>query len=156
MRVNFTTYDVRQSQDVLHPSTSHHNIMVLTEGPDEGDDLSDDHRFAYARILGIYHANVVYTGPGMVDYQYRRVDFLWVRWYERTQDRSGWHNLKLDRVQFPPMVDRDAFGFVDPSDVLRSCHIIPAFSSGKVHTDGKGLSVCAHDSSDLRVYYVNR
>jgi hypothetical protein len=129
--------------------------MVLANSGDVGS--TSDHPFRYARVLRVYHANVVYVGPGMTDYQPRRLEFLWVRWY-RTVDthQSGWNTQKLDRVQFVPMADDDAFGFVDPADVLRGCHIVPAFASGRVHADGKGLSHCAQDSADWVTYYINR
>jgi hypothetical protein len=39
---------------------------------------------------------------------------------------------------------------------LRGCHILQAFKHGKVHSDGIGLSPCAHDSQDWRQYSVNR
>jgi hypothetical protein len=121
------------------------------------DDSAVDHPFRYGRVLGVYHVNVVYTGPGMLNYEPHRFEFLWVRWY-RTVDafRTGWDARKLDRLQFARMAEDDAFGFVDPSDILRSCHIIPAFASGRLHADGKGLSHCARDSSDWVAYYVNR
>lgn len=153
-RINYTTYDVRRCQDVVNPSTSHHNIMVLVD-PD-GDPLSD-HTFRYGRVLGIYHVNVVYVGPGMVDYQPHRMEFLWVRWYNQQESsQNAWSLRKLDQIQFPSMTEEDAFGFIDPSDVVRSCHIIPAFAKGKLHADGIGLSFCAEDSSDWAAYYVNR
>jgi hypothetical protein len=156
MRINYTTYDVRRSQDVINPSTSHCNVMVLA-GSNDGGDSTSDHPFRYARVLGVHHVNVVYAGPGMPDYQPRRLEFLWVRWY-RTVDtlHSGWDSRKLDRVQFPSMTDDDAFGFIDPANVLRSCHIVPAFARGRRHADGKGLSYFAQDSSDWVAYYVNR
>jgi hypothetical protein len=85
------------------------------------------------------------------------MEFLWVRWYERVETVSaGWAARKLDRVHFPPVAEEGSFGFIDPADVLRCCHIVPAFSGGKSHTDGRGLSLCARDSSDWAVYYVNR
>ncbi|KAF9465527.1 hypothetical protein BDZ94DRAFT_1345938 [Collybia nuda] len=34
------------------------------------------HPFVYARVLGIYHANVIYVGSGMVKYTPSRMDFL--------------------------------------------------------------------------------
>ena len=68
---------------------------------------------------------------------------------------NGWLDQKLDRIKFHSMVEQDAFGFVDPSDVLRGCHVIPAFSRGLFHSDGKGTP-CAKDSSDWTEYYVNR
>ena len=106
----------------------------------------------------MYHANVVYVGPGMVDYQPRRMEFLWVRWYEdvTSSTSASWKACTLDHIQFPPMTDEDAFGFIDPADVLRSCHVIPSFAKGKLHADGRGLSLRARDSSDWASYYVNR
>jgi len=41
-------------------------------------DLTKLQHFLYGRILGAYHANVIYTGPGMQDYEARRFDFLWI------------------------------------------------------------------------------
>jgi hypothetical protein len=126
--------------------------MVLA---DSSSTLGEE--FMYARVLGIYHANVIYIGAGFLDYQPRRMEFLWVRWYRKIESmRSGRNARKLDRVQFLPMSDDDAFGFIDPSDVLRSSHLIPRFARGRQYSDGKGLSRCARDSSDWREYYVMR
>jgi hypothetical protein len=156
-RVNYTMYDVRRSQDMVNGSTSQCNIIVLAEPCDCSDSSTSSHPFRYGRVLGVYHANIVYIGPGMVDYQPRRMEFLWVRWYVDTgKMRAGWEAKKLDRIRFLPVADDDAFGFVDPSDVLRGCQIIPAFARGLLHVDGKGLSSCARDSSDWVEYYVNR
>lgn len=151
MRINYTTYDVRRAQDVLHTSSSQRNIMVL-------NDLDENNQspFRYARVLGIYHANVVYVGKGMVDYQARRMEFLWVRWYRSIRSSSDWDSETLDHIQFLPLGDDRAFSFVDPSTILRGCHIIPRFSQGKNHVDGKGLSGCAQDSLDFKNYCVNR
>lgn len=158
LRINYTTYDIRRSQDVVNASTSHHNIMLLADPSNsDGVDPPSDHTFRYARVLGVYHANVLYVGHGMLDYQPRRMEFLWVRWYENTGVTcNGWKNGQLDWINFPPMAEDNSFGFVDPSDVLRSCHIIPCFREGKLHADGKGLSHCAQDSEDWVQYYVNR
>lgn len=155
MRINYTTYDVRRAQDVLHTSSSQCNIMVLN--PDNSNkNQRSSHPFRYARALGVYHANIIYVGQGMVDYQPRRMEFLWVRWYRTTGSNSGWEDETLDRVQFLPMADDNAFDFIDPFDVLRGCHIVPRFSNGRTHLDGKGLSRCARDTSDFLQYYVNR
>jgi hypothetical protein len=125
--------------------------MLLAENADA------EHYFLYARVLGVYHANVVYTGPGMLDYEARRMDFLWVRWYEVINPAtSGWSKSKLDSIQFPLMNSEDAFGFVDPKDVLRGCHIMPNFAKGKRHVDGVGISCCAKDADNDCQYYVGR
>ena len=155
MCLNYTTYDVHQAQDIINPSTPHCNIMLLAEHTASEPGLHS-HPYLYARVLGIFHANVTYVGPGMVDYRLRRIDFLWVRWYEYVEEGAGWDASMLDRVCFPPMADKHAFGFVDPEDVLRGCHMVPQFSHGPRHQDGSGLSPCAYDATDWHFYYVNR
>jgi hypothetical protein len=153
-RFNYTTYDVRRAQDVTNPRTSHCDIMLLARRNEESD---SDHPFIYARVLGIYHANVLYTGTGMVDHQTRRIKFLWVRWFEYDGSRCvEWKDMRLDALHFPPVASEEAFGFVDPKDVLRGCHIIPAFVKGKRHSDGIGISRCARDGQDWVRYHVNR
>ena len=161
IRFNYTTYDVRRVQDVVNPNTSHANIMVLAPS----DNCVDGqqwlpHKFWYARVLGIYHVNAVYVGPDMVDYTPRRLDFLWVWWYHLKSARvSGWPVRKLHRLSFPPMSSDHAFGFLDPADVLCSCHIIPAFARGRRYVGtghSGGLSACARDSGDWNQYYVGQ
>jgi len=154
-RFNYTTYDVRRSQDVINPNTSHCDVMLLAKREDTAD--GSTHRFLYARVLGVFHVNVVYMGPGMRDYEPRRLYFLWVRWFEYTGSRSlTWQNCRLDSIRFPPVASDGAFGFVNPRDVLRGCHVVPAFANGKVHLDGIGISRCAADANDWCRYYVNR
>lgn len=128
---------------------------------DEANLHSPCHPFLYARVIGIYHANIVYTGPGMIDYNPIRFDFLWVRWYkeipgETTTMSNRQLPFRLHQLTFPPMADDGSFGFVDPADVLRSCHIIPAFSQGNFGDLGGGMSKCARDSKDWKAYYVGQ
>jgi hypothetical protein len=95
----------------------------------------------------------------MLDYRARRIEFLWVRWFINVDDtpvQAGWDLRRLDRLQFLPMSEEDAFGFVDPKHVLRGCHLMPCFSAGKRHADGIGISACAQDSKDWRQYFVGR
>jgi hypothetical protein len=153
LRINYTTYDVRRKQDTINPRTSHCDVIVLAENED-----GSDHPYLYARVIGIFHVNVVYTGGTIVDYSPRKFEFLWVRWFEHdtSAPAGSWTHSRLDRLRFPPMAHDDAFGFLNPADVVRGCHIIPAFAANKRHADGKGLSSCAMDSGDWRSYYVNR
>ena len=155
VRINYTTYDVRRSQDVINPNTTHRDIMLLANTDNEEE--SSNPRFLYARVLGIYHVNVIYTGPGMLDYRPRRLEFLWVRHFHHLGDRLvTWGDFSLDQLCFPPMASDDAFGFIDPNDVLRGSHIIPSFKIGKVHQDEVALSRCAGDAQDWGRYVVNR
>ncbi|KAG6912705.1 hypothetical protein DXG01_012722 [Tephrocybe rancida] len=149
-RVNYTSYDLRRSEDVIHVKTSHRNIMVLN--PLFVED-GVEHPFWYACVLGIYHANVLYLGEGNADYRPRRVEFLWVRWYSHAASPSP---RRLDEVRFPPFSDSATFGFIDPSDVLRGCHIIPRFLTGKTHSDIRSFSSLAKDLEDWKSYYINR
>ena len=156
LRLNHTTYDVRRSQDVINPGTSRRDIMLLASNPDDTEGFSPHHPFLYARVLGIYHVNVVYAGTGMHNYVTRRLDFVWVRWYEYVGTDLRWNDRHLDSVRFPPMASKHAFGFIDPQDVLRGCHVIPAFLSGRVHCDAISLSQCAKDAQDYNRYCIDR
>ena len=51
--------------------------MTLTE-PGDNNDSTVGHPFKYARVLGVYHVNAVYIGPGSTDYQPCQIEFLWV------------------------------------------------------------------------------
>lgn len=157
MRVNYTTYDVRRSQDVINSSNSHHNVMLLA-GPDPNARPTNEVEFfRYARVLGTFHAHVIYNGPGSVGYQSQRIEFLWVRWYEVIgTGTAGWMNRRLDRLRFPPIARSNAVGFVDPLDVVRGCHILPRFSLGRRHVNGEGVSYSGKDSEDWVEYYLNR
>ena len=154
IRFHYTTYDVRRGTDIINAGTSCCNVMLLANN---ADGPSSPHHFLYARVLGAYHTNVIYVGPGMRDHEPRRFDFLWVRWFEVVDPASsGWSNSTLDVVRFPPMHRNGSFGFVDPQDVLRGCHILPAFAKGRRQADGVSVSRCAKDGTDYHMYYVGR
>ena len=153
---HFTTYDVQRGTEIINPGTSHCNIMLLADKVDSVTNSSNLHRFLYARVLGAYHANVIYTGPGMHDYEARRFDFLWVRWFEvMNPASSGWESSKLDSVRFPPLCEEASLGFVDPKDILYGCHLIPAFAKGRCHSNRVGVSRCAKDGNDYTLYYIS-
>ena len=72
---------------------------------------------------------------------------------------------RLHRLEFvPESADDDPFGFVDPSDVLRGCHIIPAFVYGQtdellrpslVRNEHGSWDKLLKPDMDYRYYYVN-
>ncbi|KAG2741798.1 hypothetical protein P692DRAFT_201726206, partial [Suillus brevipes Sb2] len=145
-RFNYTTYDTRRDQDVINPKTSHRDIMVLNS-------TSDDGRYRYARVLGVHHVNIVYTGgPYHTAF---KMEFLFVRWFAPI-GHADLGRTALDRLRFPALDSEDAFGFLSPADVMRAAHIIPCFSKGMRHSDGKGLSGMASDKNDWCEYFVNR
>ncbi|KAI0701453.1 hypothetical protein C8T65DRAFT_579653, partial [Cerioporus squamosus] len=133
LQLNYTTYDVRRDQDYVNPRT-HPDIMVLAD-----EDSDDDHPFWYARVIGIFHANVRYTGPGSTrtSSRWQRVDLVWVRWFERDQSHPcGFAHRRLPRLQFVDANDPDGipFSFLDPADIVRAAYVMPAPAHGQ--TDG--------------------
>ena len=147
--INYTTYDVHHAQDTINPCTDHCDIMLLAP-------LESPHPFLYAHVLGIFHVNIIYTGLGSRDYFPRCLEILWVQWFEVMDVPVGWEHTALDSLRFIPMSQDDTYGFVDPASVLRGCHLIPAFASGRMHPDGTSVSQNARDGTDWKHYYVNR
>ncbi|KAJ7227496.1 hypothetical protein GGX14DRAFT_630186 [Mycena pura] len=155
-RVNYTTYDVRRAQDSLN-SRYHSDIMMLS--PE--DDMS--HPFRYAQIIGIYHADVLHNVPGASTTP-QRMEFLWVRRYhlERVwHGRDCFQKKRLYRVEFLPADDPDAFGFIQPDEVIRAAHLIPSFSGGKAtellpaDSIGRLARLGLEDDEDWCFYSVN-
>ncbi|KAI0309263.1 hypothetical protein OF83DRAFT_1179840 [Amylostereum chailletii] len=141
MTVNFTTYDVRRDQDVIAPDAQRNNIMMLAARSWSSESAPSDQAmspFCYARVIGIFHANVV-------------------RWYEQEAFANGntWESRCLERLSFPMLTNKNAFDIVDPADVIRGCHIIPAFSLGRRNEDGASSSCHVHDE-DWNAYFINR
>ena len=153
MRINYTTYDVRRAQDTINVSTAKRDVMVLPKADLESCD--SEISFTHARVLGIFHVNAVYIGASLPSYLPIRLEFLWVRWFQQ-EHWGSWERHELERLSFPPMANEESFGFLDPSEVIRSCHLLPVISIGKRYADGRGLSCSARDSDDFHQYYVGR
>ncbi|TEB15434.1 hypothetical protein FA13DRAFT_1574938, partial [Coprinellus micaceus] len=166
-QVRYTTYDCHQDTDTINPKTSRRDFMCLPAqdeadegGPSENLEPKD---YVYGRLLGIFHANVVYGGSGALDYRRRRFDFLWARIYTTPSDggrSDAWASKRLDRLKLAPMSESNSWNFVDPSDILRGAHIIPRFSRGPHYNEQdrvtKRFSKVAQDHLDWEEYYVNR
>ncbi|CDO69624.1 hypothetical protein BN946_scf184851.g12 [Trametes cinnabarina] len=157
LRINYTTYDIRRNQDVVNPRT-HPDVMVLAD-----DDEHIDQPYWHARVLDIFHAYIRYDGPGATreSRKWRRIDFLWVRWFERDIDYpSGFLERRLPRLRFSNASDPDAspFGFLDPSEVIRAAYLMPVFAHGTT-SELLGPSKLARRASslldaDYEYYYV--
>jgi hypothetical protein len=88
------------------------------------------------------------------------MEFLWVRWYGIEPDyRSGFQHAKLPKVGFVPEADEFAFGFLDPANVIRGSHMVPAFNNGRTNDllETREPSAARHVSEidDWLNYYVN-
>ena len=62
LRINYTTYDCRRSQDTINPRTRS-DIMVLSHDDDRDSGVEHFEPYWYARVIGIFHAMVQLVGP---------------------------------------------------------------------------------------------
>jgi hypothetical protein len=157
LRVNYTTYDLRRGQDSLNPRVAgHSDFMVLSPETEESNE--DPHPYWYGRILGIFHATVRHVGPLSRSSEPQCMEFLFVRWFGRDMTpRSGWKAKRLLRLGFVPGNNGMAFGFVDPSQVIRAVHLIPAFAWGlttKYLPTSRIARPFSEPTEDWQLYYV--
>ncbi|KAI0070617.1 hypothetical protein K474DRAFT_1566263, partial [Panus rudis PR-1116 ss-1] len=115
------------------------------------------HPFRYARVLDIYHADVTFEARGEHPVRSSR-HILFVHWYR--QDplfKGGFNHRRYHRLEFLPATDSDAFGFLDPDDVIHAAHVIPAFAHGRTDSLLAGMTVArpTGELDDWRYYYVN-
>jgi hypothetical protein len=96
------------------------------------EDDPESHPYWYARVLGVFHANVLHISPQATNRSVQRFEFLWVRWFGVEPGyRSGFRQARLPMIGFLPESDPLAFGFLDPSFVIRGCHLLPTFKNGR-------------------------
>lgn len=155
LRVNYTTYDVRRGQDSLNPRTQHCDVMVRSR-----EDDPDAHPYWYARILGVFHARVLHTDPAATNRSVQNMQFLWVRWFGiEPGHRSALKVGRLPRIGFIAESDDQAFGFLDPSLIIRGCHLIPAFADGRTTEFLRSSTVTparpVGEVDDWTAFYVN-
>ena len=147
---------MRRDQDVLKPH-NHADFMILAS------EDQTNYPYWYGRIIGIFHANVVYNGEESTQRSDKpqKMQFLWVWWFGRdlgSRYRDGWRARHLPRIGFVPHDDPGAFGFLDPSLVVRAIHAIPAFSLGRTDLLLPSPSVARltqDKDEDWAMYYVN-
>lgn len=96
------------------------------------ENIPGAHPYWYAQVLGVYHTFVSTTHPEARNQNTQRMEFLWVRWLGiEPRYRFGPRYARLPMVGFVEYTDELAFGFLDPSLVIRGCHLIPRFHSGR-------------------------
>ncbi|KAF7293577.1 hypothetical protein MIND_01136500 [Mycena indigotica] len=86
------------------------------------------------------------------------MEFLWMRWLQRDMAYPcGLKAKRLPRVQYMFHDQPDTFGFLDPKDIIRGCHLIPAFAHGRTK-EYLPKSVARRPSDqdeDWTYFYVN-
>ena len=88
------------------------------------------------------------------------MEVLWVRWLGiNQQNKWGFKEARLPKVGFVlDRADHEPFGFLDPSLVIRGCHLIPAFSEGRTSEllqEGPSLARLPGEVVDWAGFYVN-
>ncbi|KAJ7679881.1 hypothetical protein B0H17DRAFT_943718, partial [Mycena rosella] len=152
MRINYTTYDLHRDEDSINPRT-HSDVMMLSH---EDEDDSNSHPYWYARVIGIFHADVRHVGGRSNSSRTQRMESLWVRWFGRDlSHKAGWKAKRLPRLGFLDFTDSTAFGFLDPAEVIRGIHIIPSFHHGLETTLPKSIVRRPENQDDYVYYYVN-
>ncbi|KAJ3533279.1 hypothetical protein NMY22_g7397 [Coprinellus aureogranulatus] len=159
LRMYYTGYDVRREEEVIHVNTPQCNIMLLNDRCSK-ETWAQEHPYLYGRVLGVFHANVAYArsyqgnASGERHTAFRRIDFVWVQWYEYLGAEDEY---SLDRLSLRSLQSANSLCFLDPQDILRGVHLIPQYPLGESTTprpsfrwsDLKGQSIWT-------AYYINR
>lgn len=134
--------------------------MVLL---DEGEEVVDEDRkpYGYGHLLAVGHMMLRYNGPGQektglfADGRHHMMHILRVRWYEQDDSyKSGWRARRLPRLMLLPSHEKGAYGFLDPMDVIRGWHIIPAFRyDDMTQSTGQTAVRSVEDDTEEHPYY---
>ncbi|KAG7093513.1 hypothetical protein E1B28_007187 [Marasmius oreades] len=127
--LHYNTYNMHCKSYTIS-NQLHPDVMLLA---DDATAEEEEHPYCYARVVRMFHANVVHWRQDMAyeDSALRCMDFLWVRWYELdTSSAHGWQAKHFPKVHFLPSSKYNALGFVDPSTVLRGAYMQPLFAGG--------------------------
>ncbi|KJA18879.1 hypothetical protein HYPSUDRAFT_144300 [Hypholoma sublateritium FD-334 SS-4] len=126
-RIYYTSYDLQRQCDTINPC-AHPDIMLQSPTTEAGAKP-----YWYARVIGVYHANVWANNPAIPGGRITRcMDFLWVHWFgDEPGYHSGFCRARLPKIGFVESMDAFAFSFIDPANVIRGCHLIPAFNAGR-------------------------
>ncbi|TFK33057.1 hypothetical protein BDQ12DRAFT_615945 [Crucibulum laeve] len=133
--------------------------MVLSRKDDR-----DAQPFWYARVIGVFHAKVTTTHHSAHSKDIERMHFLFVRWFgSEPSYRFGFHQAQLPKigfVEYKEDFDNYPFSFLDPTQVLRGCHLIPAFQFGLTdtllpHECSVAQQLDTSRTEDWLNYYVN-
>ena len=88
----------------------------------------------------------------------KRIDFLWVRWFTRNRNlKAGRAVCHLPCIGFYPHDEPEGFGFINPKQVIRGVHLIPAFCFGRTTALLPPSITCrtSDNDEDWDWYYVN-
>jgi hypothetical protein len=146
--ISYTTYDLQRDKDSIHLNFGNQAVAVYSPTSHGAEP------WLYAYIVAIFHVFV----STAADPEPKRLELLWVRWMEQDSSQlRGGNSCQYSRISFVPHsgVPGECFGFVDPSHVIRGCHLIPAFHLERTR-DLLGVSMARDIKGDWQAFYVNR
>ena len=127
----------------------------------EGEDESNPHPYWYARVIGIFHVFVQTRDPNTTMFSgAKRFDVLHVRWFGWNLGvPAGWKAKCLQQIGFLPANNPalEAFGFLDPAQVIRGVHLLPRFAGGRtpLYLGPSIIRNLSDGHEDWVNYYVN-
>jgi hypothetical protein len=158
VKINYTTYDIRHDRDTINPRM-YPDIIVTSSKTGPNAQL-----YWYACVIGIFHMMVSLTHSELevTARSWHWIDFLWVQWFgiEPSQYRHRFQVSRLPKIGFVESSDNYAFTFLNPTQVIRGAHPIPAFAEGRSSALLLAKKSVAHilnpnDEDDWLNFYVN-
>ncbi|KAF7289692.1 hypothetical protein HMN09_01332300 [Mycena chlorophos] len=149
IRVNYTDYTVRRGQDSMNPRT-HADVMTLAP---EG---ADGHPCSYYRIVGVWHCDVQYREFGYLTPK-KTICLLYARRFRLDKTfKGGFKRRRLHRIELVPERDDDAYTFLNPDEIIRESHVVPAYAHGALpRVFHETIGRKAGEFNDWKYYYVN-
>ena len=88
-----------------------------------------------------------------------RIDFLWVQWFQFDDSfKRGWQTWRLHHLEFMDARRPGAFGFLDPSVVIRGVHLIPVFAHDRTFEflplQNSVARMPLNEDKDWHFYYI--
>ena len=148
---------MRWEYDIVNPAKDADIMMVMPDWDDSTGASPSGHPFHYARVLGIFHADIISILPdGEASVQ--KLEFLWVHWYQRdVAYKAGFQHRCLHHLELASVDSPSACGFLNPDNVIWGIHLIPGFAHGLRTVPAHGSTTPTFDSPglDWRYYYMN-
>jgi hypothetical protein len=127
----------------------------------EDEDETNPHPYWYARVIRIFHIFVQTRDPNTRKFSdSKRFDVLHVRWFGRNLSaQAGWKVKRLHQIGFLPANNPalEAFGFLDPAQVIRGVYLLPHFAGGRtpLYLDPSIIRKLSNGDEDWVNYYMN-
>jgi len=157
LQLSYTTYDMRRTTDTVRLKGPNVDVMLAAQQEDR-----PAHPFYYGRIFEIFHVEAFLHSKGSRvtrSPQIRTVPIVRLRWFASDLSQPL-HRRRLHRITFLGGVhethwDPASLAFVDPSDIIRTMHAIPAFIFGPPVKPLSPSILTENGRHEYSAYYVN-